>query len=150
MYHPCFPWYSQLSRWFGFACMTTFVPGGERETLFKSWFPCREAHDERRGFIRDDQSRLSVSSHWGSNLSHSWIGKAGSQDARPAKKWFLNVRMAHSSAFRRCWWGGTSLYCCLFFNIPNLKSPEHSLSKIYNLGVIPLFAILWSLWVNAL
>ena len=54
------------------------------------------------GFRREFRNKLIVSSVWGSNLSHSWIGNFGSVKAIPASRWFLNVLIARSAAFRLC------------------------------------------------
>ena len=63
------------------------------------------------------------------SLSHWFIGKVASTDAILAVRWFLNVQLARSAAFLLCMCG--FVMTCLSWN-------DTSVSRIWNLGYIPL------------
>ena len=108
------------------------VPGGNKGVLLKSNTPFNCDHADNFGLIFEFLSKLSVNSAWGSRRSHSVIGNCGLQVARPLHKWFLNVRMAASAAFHRCWYGGANWYVPSNDLIVDCTSLGHSLSKINN------------------
>jgi hypothetical protein len=89
------------------------------------------------GLIRDVRRRFRVIVAWGTSLSHRCIGKLGSVVARPAMKWFLNVRMARSAAFARWTPGGTNWYWMCSVSMYRFSTAEHSLSIRCSLGRRP-------------
>ena len=64
----------------------TLVLVGARGVALKSKFLLMAAWAERLGFVREEQSRLRVSTAWGVRRSHYWEGKLGSQEASPAQR----------------------------------------------------------------
>ncbi len=121
-----------------FLCARTWEPGGASGWLLKSWFPLTMACADSLGFNLELLSRFKVRSACAISRSHSLIGNACGRDANPARKWFLNVRIARSAAFLRCWAGGTTWYAILYFFSAALSSFDISLSRMYINGFIPL------------
>jgi hypothetical protein len=97
---------AQVPRTAGFSWIRTRIPGGASGVRLKSKSPCTCAYAERCAWRRLDRSRLRVCRACGRSRSHKFMGKSGGTELRPAMKWFLNVRMARSAAFRRCTCGG--------------------------------------------
>ena len=104
----------------------------------KSKLPKRQAWAESLGWRLEERRWFRVMSHWGRRRSHSLSGKFGSQEQRPAMKWFLKVWMARSAALRRWLWGGTRWKSILYFVKAALRSDEHSMSRICRSGAYPL------------
>ena len=77
----------------------------------------------------------------GISLSHSVIGKSGSQVAMPARRWFLYVRIARSAALILCMWGGVSWKVCLAFTIAFFNAVDASLSIIQKVVVCPFLVM---------
>ena len=117
-----------------FLCITTLVPGGANGVLLKLKFPKRYAYADNFGLTCAFLSRFNVVVYCGRSLSHSSIGKVGSKDTNPAKKWFLKVLIALSAAFLRCTCGGTNWYDIFCFTKLAFRSANASLSKMYKLG----------------
>ena len=124
--------------WLEAASLTkTLVPGGARGVALKSKFLLMAAWAERLGFVREDQRRLRVIAAWGMRLSHSWEGKLGSQDASPAQRWYLNVRIARTEALRQWVYRGTSWKLTLYLRKAFCMVWEHSLSRMWRMGDAP-------------
>ena len=64
----------------------TQVPCGARGVRLKLKLPKVPEYADRLGWRPEDCRRFNVMSHFGKNLSHSWIGKFGSRVAIPARK----------------------------------------------------------------
>ena len=77
------------------------MPSDANGVLVKSRSPLICAYADNDWLIRDPRRRLRVIVDWRIIKYHKSIGKAGSVEARPARKWFLNVRIARSAALRR-------------------------------------------------
>ena len=108
MYQPISPFGLHVSRYDGFRCAITFVPGGARGILLKSKFPKRYACADKVGLHLAERNRFNVISACSINLSHCDTGKSGSTVASPALKWYLNVCIDRSVKFARWLCGGTS------------------------------------------
>jgi hypothetical protein len=74
------------------------VTGGAIGVVLYEYWPNTWACAERRGLILEPHSRLSVRMACGRRRS---LGKLGSVLQRPARKWFLKVRMARLAEFAR-------------------------------------------------
>ena len=111
--------------------MLTLVPGGASSVQLKSNGPKTYAYVDSLGLTQDERRRLSVIVACKIKRSHSCNGKSGSQVARPAKKWFLKVRIALSAALRWCIFGGANLNVFLCFVKAYFSSLLHSLSRIF-------------------
>ena len=138
MYHPYFPRGAQLYLIVGFWCTMTFVPGGANGVALKSNWPWIWACAERVGFILGGRRRFNVTMAWGNIRHHKWRGKSLCVDTIPVMKWFLNVCIDLSAAFR--WWrcGGTSWKCRFSSSVYYFKFFDHSLSNTCIFGVSPL------------
>eukprot|EP00957_Ditylum_brightwellii_P163961 12483128-Ditylum_brightwellii.AAC.1 len=78
--------------------ITALVLGGAKRTTLKSWFPLSCASAESQGFVRDVWRRFKVRVACGRSKSHKNMGKSRSVEHNPAIKWFLDVRIACSTA----------------------------------------------------
>ena len=107
-YHPSIACGAHVPRLSGFLCIRTCVPGGPSGVLLKLKVPCSCAHADNLGLSLDARNRFNVMVAWSSSLSHKCKGKSLSTLHNPAMKWFLNVLIARSAAFRRWMPGGTS------------------------------------------
>ena len=67
------------------------MPSDANGVLVKSRSPLIREYADSDGLIRDTRRRLSVTVPWGISKYHKSRGKTGSAEARPARKWFLNV-----------------------------------------------------------
>ena len=77
------------------------MPGGANGVLVKSRSPLIYAYADNDGLIRDPRRRLRVIVAWAISKSHKPRGNAGSVEVRPARTWFLNVRIARSVVTRQ-------------------------------------------------
>ena len=82
-------------------------------------------------------------SHYGRRRSHSERGKEGSQEVRPAIKWFFRVWIARSSALRWWLWVGTRWKSMLFLVKASFSWLEHSLWRMWRTGAYPFFFSCW-------
>ena len=67
------------------------MPSDANDVLVKSRSPLICEYADSDGLIREQRTRLSVTVSWGISKYHKSRGKKGSAEARPARKWFLNV-----------------------------------------------------------
>ena len=79
MYQPSLPYIPKVVYCEGFKWTSTYVPGGASGVALKLKSPQSAGCAERDGFRRDALTILRVNIAWGRSLSHSAIGKAGSQ-----------------------------------------------------------------------
>ena len=100
MYHTCCRCGAHVPRWLDFSWAMHLVPGGARGVALKSWIPWSYSWADSFGLILDVCSMLRVSSAWSSRRHHRCKGKFLSTEHKPLMKWFLNVLMARSAAFR--------------------------------------------------
>jgi hypothetical protein len=104
--------------------------GGATGVRSQSQLPHTCAHADRFGLRRDPRSRFSVRLACSNSSSHRCSGNWVSVVQSPATRWFLNVRMARSVAFRRCCPAGTSWCSTSSVARNSWSSLEHSLSYV--------------------
>ena len=110
------------------------LSGGPMGVPSKLYGPLMHSHAKMLGSLQACQRRLIVISACGRRRSHRDLGNVGSTLARTVRKCTLKVRMARSTAFRRCITGGTSwnlhfhlsVMVALYVTLASLLLPDQS------------------------
>jgi hypothetical protein len=80
--------------------VSTLHPGGASGVLLWSNGPNTALYADLAGSVREALIKFSVISAWGEVYPIIIWEKSSSAEHNPAMKWFLNVQMACSAAFR--------------------------------------------------
>ena len=129
------PWNTHDLHFPGFLRTIILHPGGTIGVILKSNVPQIMLYVDSMGLIIFGCGIFKVISAWYSSQSHKCIGNPSSTLLSLVKKWFFQVPIAYSSAFRWCVCAGTSCKSTFSFSINSRSNFETLFSNIFIWGV---------------